>query len=273
MVGHLGLHNGRSILILGLVAGLLAGGCDADRSQRLPCDPAVETCDPPDPHAELELHPFELQVVGETGDIPAESLMRLSNSGDLDVDWKVETSHEWLEVSPARGRSSARLQDLAVRVHTAGLSPDGSPYRAEVYVYEDGGLEPVDTSIVEVTIEQQADPEIELANPLIAVEPAALSFTFAARDAFPDSLKLEIANIGDGRLDWTAVSTVDWLWLSPTSGMATADGGDHFAVTVVTQELNASSAHYTTDIIIYGSGASNSPQIIPVTVTVTITQD
>ncbi|MBU0942878.1 MAG: M6 family metalloprotease domain-containing protein [Proteobacteria bacterium] len=80
------------------------------------------------------------------------------------------------------------------------------------------------------------------------------------------SQKFAVFNSGGGTLSYTLSNNASsWLTLSPTSGTATTEA-DQVTVTYTSNEL--SSGTYNGTITITDTGATNSPQTIPVTLTV-----
>ncbi len=72
---------------------------------------------------------------------------------------------------------------------------------------------------------------------------------------------LEIWNSGCGMLNWSLSDDAVWLTENPTSGSST---GEHDTVVVSVNTTGMSAGDYSASITITADGASNSPQIIPV---------
>ncbi|MFA5066394.1 MAG: polysaccharide deacetylase family protein, partial [Dehalococcoidia bacterium] len=103
---------------------------------------------------------------------------------------------------------------------------------------------------------------IEAPSPTIAFSPAGLTFSGTQGGGNPASQSLSITNSGGGTLTWTASSDAAWLTLSPDSG--TAPG----TVTVSADTTGLSADTYNGTITITSAGATNTPQAVPVTLTV-----
>ena len=101
----------------------------------------------------------------------------------------------------------------------------------------------------------------------LTVTPASLAFTQVVGGAAPATQTLSVGNSGTGTLNFTAVATttsgVSWLSVSPTAGIAPA------TLTVTANGTNLSAGTYMGSITVTAPGAAASPQIIPVTLTVT----
>lgn len=107
--------------------------------------------------------------------------------------------------------------------------------------------------------------------PSISLSPTTLSFTAVADGSNPSNKTFTVTNNGetDSTLSWVASDTMTWLTLSPTSSSLAKDG-----TATVTASVNISglsTATYTGTITIADSNASNTPQTIAVTLSVTTT--
>ena len=99
-------------------------------------------------------------------------------------------------------------------------------------------------------------------SPWISCSPTSLTFSGIQGGSNPATQALNISNSGGGTLNWTASSSAAWLTLSPTSG--TAPG----AVMVTAAISDLSAGTYNGTITITATGATNTPQTVPVTLTV-----
>ncbi len=97
--------------------------------------------------------------------------------------------------------------------------------------------------------------------PAIGVSSSSFSFSLQQGDGSPTTQTLTVTNIGEGTLDWNAVSSAAWLNLSPASGKAAGT----IALTATTGSLAVGT--YTALVTI--SAANATPVSIPVTFTVT----
>ena len=97
----------------------------------------------------------------------------------------------------------------------------------------------------------------------ISVNPT--SFSVSGMRGRTDSISqtMTIANSGSGTLTWSASKTATWLNLSSENG--TGNG----SVTLSENLTGLDAGVYTDNITIVAAGASNSPLIVPVTLTVT----
>jgi len=98
--------------------------------------------------------------------------------------------------------------------------------------------------------------------PEIGFEPSSVTFNCVGGGPNPDPRPVSIFNAGEGLLEWSVEDNADWLWLSPTEGVD--DGVCSLFVDI--GELAVGS--YNAQVMITDPGASNSPQYIPVTLSI-----
>jgi hypothetical protein len=95
--------------------------------------------------------------------------------------------------------------------------------------------------------------------PEISLNPTSFAFNAEVGESNPTPLVLNIVNVGDGILNWTASWNSSWLTVSPSSGTAPSNP----AVSVNIFGLTAGT--YEDTITISDPNAVNSPQYVPVT--------
>ena len=98
----------------------------------------------------------------------------------------------------------------------------------------------------------------------ISLSPSSLQFAYTVGGSIPNTQSIQISNSGSGTLAWTATSNQPWLTISPSSGTATS------TITVTVSPTGLTPGSYTGAIQISASGASNTPQSVPVSFTVTV---
>lgn len=108
------------------------------------------------------------------------------------------------------------------------------------------------------------DFEVEVGvptTPIICCNPTSFSFSATHGGANPADQTLEISNSGIGTIDWALSDDAPWLSEGSTSGSST---GEHDTVAVSVDTTGMSAGDYSANITITAPGASNSPQIVPV---------
>ncbi len=99
--------------------------------------------------------------------------------------------------------------------------------------------------------------------PTISLNPSSFSFSAQVGGPNPPPQTLDITNTGGGTLNWSATTNVPWLSVSPTSGTAPS------SVTVSVNIAGLPEGTHQGQITVTAAGATNSPQTVPVTLTLT----
>ena len=196
--------------------------------------------------------PTSLSFTAQQGGAnPATQTLSLSNTGGGTLSWSANDSAPWLTVSPASGTGNGTV---TVSVTTGALT--ASTQTGTMTLSATGAT----TVSVPVTFTVTAAP----VTPTIGLSPTAFSFTATQGAANPTSQPLNITNPGTGTLSWSITDNANWLTLTPTSGTTTT-GTSPATLSANTAGLLAGS--FPATITITASGATNTPQTIPVTLT------
>src|SRR4029077_15763997 len=102
--------------------------------------------------------------------------------------------------------------------------------------------------------------------PSIALTPGSMSFTANLGRAAPPSLTLAVTTPGSGSFSYPASTDAVWLSASPTSGSTNG------SVAGAVDPAGLATGTYSGHVIVTAGGIANSPQSIPVTLTV-LSQD
>jgi hypothetical protein len=133
-----------------------------------------------------------------------------------------------------------------------------NPRLAIVVGSSPGGFPVAELQWVQITTQDQLAPVLNLSA-------QTLSFSAAEGGASPASQTLSVSNTGGGTLNWTAVAapaTPAWLSVSPASGL------NNGTLTVSADPTGLAAGTYTNAITVTAPGASNTPQTVNVTLTV-----
>ncbi|KPJ86327.1 MAG: hypothetical protein AMS17_12835 [Spirochaetes bacterium DG_61] len=101
--------------------------------------------------------------------------------------------------------------------------------------------------------------------PEISFTPSSFNFEANEGEGNPSNQILEIWNSGAGTLNWNVDDDADWLVENPKSGEST---GEYDEVTVSVDITGLEAGVYNATITITAPGASNTPQTIPVQLTI-----
>ena len=188
---------------------------------------------------------FQGVVGGSTP--PGQTFMVISDSSP--IGFTVHETIPWMVVSPTVGITT---QVINVLPNTIGLG-------AGLYV---DSIQIQSTEALNSPVYAKIVLQMDLPPAEILATPNQLIFNAVAGGANPASKILTITNTGGLTLNWSVSNAESWLSLAPTSG---TDSGD---VTVSVDITGLSFADYEDTIWIADPSASNSPQPVPVFLTV-----
>jgi predicted secreted protein len=201
---------------------------------------------------EISFSPERLRfTAGEGGSNPANRTLDIWNSGGGTLNWSVSDNAAWLSENPTTGSSTSEHDTVAVSVDIAGMS--AGDYSANITITAPGASNNPQIVLVSLHISSPA--------PEISFSPESLTFTAGEGGSTPANGTLEIWNSGIGTLTWSLSGDAAWLSENPTSGSST---GEHDTVAVSVDIAGMSAGDYSANITITAPGASNSPQVVPV---------
>jgi uncharacterized membrane protein len=194
----------------------------------------------------------------EGGPDPAYTPVNLENSGNAKLKWTAVSSQPtWLFVTPSGGElNPTGKQELRITVDvtTSGLPAGDHP--ATIQIKDPNATNSPVT--INVTLKISSGP-------VISATPNPLPFSAAVGNVDPADKTLTIQNSGGGTLEWSAVCSPSWLSCDIPSGSLTAGASKAVKVSVHVAGL-AAGTHPGT-ITITGTGASNSPVVVDVPLT------
>ena len=115
-----------------------------------------------------------------------------------------------------------------------------------------------------------APPPPSTPTPTIGLNPTVLSFSAVQNGAAPASQSVAINNAGTGTLTWSASSNIAWL---KVNGGVSASGSNAGTLAVTVSTSGLAPGPQSGMITITASGATNTPQNIPVTFNQAIFED
>ena len=192
--------------------------------------------------------PASLSTSCTQGANPTSQSFQVSNSGGGTLSYSIADDATWLSCSPASGSGSGTI---TVTYTTSGLA--AGTYAGTITITASGASNSPQTIPVSLTVNAPA--------PAISRSPASLSAT-CTQGANATSQSFQVSNSGGGTLSYSIADNATWLSCSPASG----SGSGTITVTYTTSGLAAGT--YSGTITITASGASNSPQTIPVSLSV-----
>ena len=203
----------------------------------------------------LEVSPSYLEFSAyEGGANPADQILSIwRGGGNGPLNWTVTEECGWLIVEPNSGRSMGEVDDCNVIVDISGLT--GGTYNCQLTV--DAGTAANSPQIVDVNL--------IVVGPEIALSSTHFNFTAVVGGANPADQILSIGNSGGGTLKWVISEDCDWLSAEPNSGSSTGDAND---VNLSVDITGLSRGIYDCNLTILDANASNSPQIVGVTLSI-----
>ncbi len=167
----------------------------------------------------------------------------------------------WGIVANVPGFPGVTGEGYLMEFHFSALAPGNSDIGLEHH-----SLSNKDAQLITATWVDDSVNVIAGTTPIIAFEPTAFSFTATQGGANPSNQTLDIWNSGGGTLDWSVDDDGTWLSLAPTSGNST---GEHDTVTLSVNISGLTAGDYNATITITAPGAINTPQTVPVSLTIT----
>jgi hypothetical protein len=180
------------------------------------------------------------------GTNPVSQLQHITNGGGQTLSWTATKSAPWLVLTPSNGTAPSTM---VVAVNTVGLG--AGIYSDSVSVSAPGATNSPQKFAVTLTL--VAPP------PTIKLTPSSFNFLAQLGAANPPSQTLNITNISQGTLHWTATKKSTWLSLSSYSGTAPS------TVTLNVDNAGLVAGVYVDTIRVSDPAATNSPQYAVVT--------
>lgn len=185
----------------------------------------------------------------EGGSNPANQTLTITNTGGGTLNWTASDNVDWLTLDPTSGTGNG---STALSVSIAGLTV--GTYNATVTVSDpEAGNTP---QTVPVTLTISTPP------PTISLSPTSFTFNAVQGGSNPATQVLNITNTGGGTMSWSVSDNAAWLSEAPTSG--SGNGSTTLSVNISGLAANT----YNATITVTATGATNTPQTVPVTLVV-----
>jgi hypothetical protein len=162
------------------------------------------------------------------------------------INWLIATSGDTVSIAPG---------GTATITHTASTNGLASGTYSGTATLSGGGV----TKQVPMTFTLTTSTTM----PTISLAPASLAFTGIVGGSNPTTQTFTVTKAGASAITWTASDNAAWLTLSPSTGTATA------AVTTSVNLAGLAAGTHNGTISVAVAGSSNTPQSIPVSLTVT----
>jgi len=198
-----------------------------------------------------------LFIASETGPNPSSGILRVKNSGHKTLNYTVSGVASWLDVKPKSGLCEQEgTKSHSVTVDISGVS-EGT-YKGQITITDPKASNSPQSISVTLNVSKKNPPQIWV---------SISSFSFSAKEggANPSSKSFSVKNSGEGTLNYTISDDASWLSVSPSSGTSQGETKSHTASVSIN---GLSSGTYNGVITISDPNASNSPQTINVTLSI-----
>ena len=181
-------------------------------------------------------------------------VVNVTNAGTGTLNWTAAENPDvtWLSIAGGSGTGNG---SFTANFNVTGLTA-GNTYTTKIRVTASGaGNTPQDISVSVKVVSNTS--------PIIQLSPTSLSYDMAPSDA-AQGQSVTVTNGGLGTLNWTAVESPDVAWIT----LSSASGTDGQAFTVTVNPSGLTPGNYSANISVSASGATNSPQTVPVSLLV-----
>ncbi len=197
-----------------------------------------------------------IKVACAEGQSPAPVTFQVWNAGVSKLDFAISDDATWLSCSPTSGQSTGitNKADIMATFSTSALKK--GEYLAEITVSDTSGASAAKTIAVLLVV-----------GPKIGYFPTAFSIlTAKGADAPPKFF--DLTNTGGGTLHYSISDDVQWVACSPASG--TLEQGATQRITMDFSTAGLPKGDYSGTITISDANSINSPQKIPLAMTIII---
>jgi hypothetical protein len=178
---------------------------------------------------------------------PQSHTVQVSNSGSGAMTWSATKTEAWVSLSAVAGSAP---QDVIVTLHPAGLAP-GIYQDVIVFASPEATNDPINVPV-----------ELVVSQPGLTVTPGAITDAALQGDVAKRTHTLAVGNSGQGALGWFVTSDRSWIAVSPPGGIAPS------TITVTLDPASLPPGTHEGSVTVTAPGASGSPAVIPVTLTI-----
>jgi hypothetical protein len=202
----------------------------------------------------IEFAPVQIEFIPAEGErCPDNQQLSIWNGGSGALAWTMIEDCNWLGANPSSGESTGEVDEVALSVDVNGLS--AGDYDCLLTVA--GEYAPNSPRTIPVTL--------HVSEPYIKHTPASVEFYETNNHRPGPNQILSISNGGGEILNWQIVEDCNWLSVSPKTGEA-ADEVDEVVLSVDINDLVP--GDYLCELVVSGTGASNSPVVLAVSLRV-----
>jgi len=205
------------------------------------------------------------------GNNASSQTMQVWNSGAGTLNYNVSTNQSWITCTQSSGSSTgvSNKNTLTFNYSTSNLAL--GIYTATITISASGATNTSQKILVNLTVNTAANATSPASNvtspsaPTISENAPSSINTTCLKGSNASSQSFAVWNSGGGTLSYTVSGNASWLSLTPSGGTST---GGHGTMTVNFDTSSLAAGNYQATITISASGATNTPQIIPVSLIV-----
>lgn len=232
----------------GLAEGVYNGSVTVNSGQGTPAVVTVTLTVNPFVPPTLSANPTSLTFnYALGGAAPASQQVNITATSAASI--TVASSNSWLQVTPLSGTTP---RSLTVSINTSGLAV--GTLNGSLTITSAGAT---NTPLV-VPVTLNVTPQTT-----ISVSPSQLSFSHQLGASAPAAKLVSLSGLTGGAFTAAASSTGNWLSVSPTAGTSPAQ------LTVSVNPAGLAAGQFSGSVTVTAPGASNSPRVVSVTLTVT----
>jgi hypothetical protein len=187
----------------------------------------------------------------------ANQTFTVHNTGGGTLNYAITDNVSWLSVNPASGNSTGEVDTITVSYTTSGLTQ--GTHNATITISDANATNNPQTLAVTLTVNPPA-AQPTITRSLATLSPSVVQGGNASNQTFT------VQNTGSGTLNYSITDNVSWLSVNPASGNST---GEVDAITVSYTTSGLAVGTHNATITISDPNATNNPQTIAVTLTVT----
>jgi Fibronectin type III domain/Viral BACON domain len=204
-----------------------------------------------------------------TNPTPPPQTVTFSKKSLVPRPWNASGDAAWMTINPSSGTIAREQDQITVQINATGMAAGTYSGTVRISISDKNDrtqVTPVSVTLVVTGGSGTSGSGSGSITPSIALNPTSLSFSGVQGGPSPLAKPIMLSNPNGGTLTWTLTETAAWLGLNVMSGTTTTET-DSISASVSTTGLLAGS--YSTAITVTAAGSSNSPQTIPVVLTVT----
>jgi len=185
---------------------------------------------------------------------PASKDYQLTNIRDTSIDWDVQYSAGWLDVSSTSGTlAPGASTTVTVSINSTANTLGWGKYADEVMFRN------ITDPLAIKAISRQISLEVN--GPIIELSTDTINFSADEGGSNPAEQTLTITNIGGATLDWTIAESCDWLTVDPAWGSSMGEGND---VTLSVDTSGMNWGEYQCILTISDPQAENNPRTVSI---------